>query len=264
MRFDAASCYNMSMQNENNELLEQVKIAAETVRASAHCTGFTGAGISVESGIPPFRGENGLWSKYDPSVLDLSYFHRNPEESWKVIKEIFYSFFGKAEPHEAHFLLADMERHDLLKALITQNIDNLHQKAGSRNVIEYHGNSRRLICTSCGKTTEPTEQLLAEKLPRCECGGIYKPDFIFFGESIPAEALSRSQQEAQNCDCMILIGTTGEVYPAAMVPQMASQNGATIIEINPSPSLYTQQITDIFIRAGAVEAGKALRKELFA
>lgn len=252
------------MQNENNELLEQVKIAAETVRASAHCTGFTGAGISVESGIPPFRGENGLWSKYDPSVLDLSYFHRNPEESWKVIKEIFYSFFGKAEPHEAHFLLADMERHDLLKALITQNIDNLHQKAGSRNVIEYHGNSRRLICTSCGKTTEPTEQLLAEKLPRCECGGIYKPDFIFFGESIPAEALSRSQQEAQNCDCMILIGTTGEVYPAAMVPQMASQNGATIIEINPSPSLYTQQITDIFIRAGAVEAGKALRKELFA
>lgn len=243
---------------------EQVQLAAETIRSAAHCTGFTGAGISVESGIPPFRGENGLWSKYDPAVLDLSYFYRYPEESWKVIKEIFYNFFGKAEPHAGHLLLAEMEQSGLLKALITQNIDNLHQQAGSRNVIEYHGNSRRLVCTACGRTAEPTAEILAEKLPRCECGGIYKPDFIFFGESIPAEALSRSQQEAQNSDCMILIGTTGEVYPAALIPQTASQKGATIIEINPSPSLYTNQITDIFIRAGAVEAGKALRKELFA
>ena len=252
------------MQNENNELVEHAKLAAEAIRASSHCTGFTGAGISVESGVPPFRGENGLWNTYDPSVLDLSYFHRNPEESWRVIKEIFYSFFSQAEPNEAHILLAEMEQHDLLKALITQNIDNLHHKAGSREVIEYHGTSRQLLCTSCGKTVEPNEDILAEKLPRCECGGIYKPDFIFFGESIPAEALSRSQHEAQHSDCMILIGTTGEVYPAAMVPQMASRNGATIIEINPSPSLYTNKITDIFIQAGAVEAGKALRKELFA
>jgi NAD-dependent deacetylase len=251
------------MQNANNELLEHAKLAAETIRASAHCTGFTGAGISVESGIPPFRGENGLWSKYDPSVLDLSYFHRNPEESWRVIKEIFYSFFGKAEPNEAHTLLAEMEKQNLLKALITQNIDNLHHKAGSRDVIEYHGSSRRLVCTACGTSVEPTEEILSEKLPHCECGGIYKPDFIFFGESIPAEALSRSQREAQQSDCMILIGTTGEVYPAALVPQMASQNGATIIEINPSPSLYTNKITDIFLRAKAVEAAKALRKKLF-
>ncbi len=251
------------MSNKNNSLNEQVQIASEAIKASTHCTGFTGAGISVESGIPPFRGENGIWNKYDPMVLDLSYFHRNPEESWKVIKEIFYSFFGKATPNAAHFLLAEMEQHNLLQAVITQNIDNLHHKAGSTNVIEYHGNSRRLVCTSCGKQAEPSAEVLAGTPPRCDCGGVFKPDFIFFGESIPADALSRSQQEADHSDCMVLIGTTGEVYPAAMIPQMASQRGATIIEINPSPSLYTDSITDIFIQAGAVEAGEALRKELF-
>lgn len=253
----------MYMENENNEFLENVQLAAEALQASQHCTAFTGAGISVESGIPPFRGEKGLWNKYDPMVLDLSYFHRNPEESWEVIKEIFYSFFGKAEPNAGHYLLAEMEKKGLLKAVITQNIDNLHHKAGSKEVIEFHGNSNRLVCTSCGRVTEPTDEILKGSPPRCECGGIWKPDFIFFGESIPSEALSRSQEEAARCDCMVLIGTTGEVYPAAMIPQRASQNRATIIEINPSPSLYTHQITDIFIQAGAVEAGEALQKELF-
>jgi len=252
------------MQDENNEFLEQVQLAAETIRSSRHCTAFTGAGISVESGIPPFRGENGLWSKYDPMVLDLSYFHRNPEESWKVIKEIFYSFFGKAKPNAAHTLLAEMEQKEILNAVITQNIDTLHHQAGSRNVIEYHGSSKTLVCTSCGRETEPTDEALKGSPPRCKCGGVWKPNFIFFGESIPSEALVQSQYEAEHCDCMILIGTTGEVYPAATVPQKASAHRATIIEINPSPSLYTDRITDIFIQVEAVKAGKALQKELFA
>ncbi len=241
---------------------EQIENAAEIMRRSSFLSAFTGAGISVESGIPPFRGENGLWSKYDPSILELGYFYQNPGESWPVIKEIFYSFFGKAEPNAAHLLLAELEQQGLLKGLITQNIDMLHHRAGSRNVIEYHGSSRQLTCISCGARYDVGEELLEPDIPRCSCGGVLKPDFIFFGESIPPEALRRSQEISEQTDCMLLIGTTGEVYPAAMVPHTAAQNRATIIEVNPNKSLYTDDITDVFIRATAGEAGEALRRLL--
>lgn len=253
----------MEERKHYDSLHDQIDIAVETIRNSEYCTAFTGAGISVESGIPPFRGENGIWNSYDPIVLDLGYFQSNPEESWKVIKEIFYDFFGKASPNPAHTLLAEMEEKGLLKSVITQNIDNLHFEAGSRDVIEYHGNSRHLVCSKCRNRRIADEEVLAELPPRCSCGGVYKPDFIFFGESIPSEAVQRSQEAAGRSDCMILIGTTGEVYPAALIPQAASQKGATIIEINPSPSLYTHEITDIFIQAGAVEAATELRKAFF-
>jgi NAD-dependent deacetylase len=241
---------------------DQIAGAAELIRQSSYFSAFTGAGISVESGVPPFRGENGLWNTYDPSILELGFFYRNPEESWPVIKEIFYAFFGKARPNAAHYLLAELEEQEILKSLITQNIDALHHRAGSRNVVEYHGNSRNLVCTSCGARYEVSEELLEPDVPRCSCGGVLKPDFIFFGESIPPDALRQSQEVAEHTDCMLLIGTTGEVYPAAMVPQIASRNGATIIEINPNKSLYTDEITDLFIKATAEEAGEALRTAL--
>jgi NAD-dependent deacetylase len=239
---------------------EQIETAAELIGNASYFSAFTGAGISVESGVPPFRGENGLWSKYDPSILELDFFYRNPEESWPVIKEIFYAFFGNAEPNNAHLLLAELEEQGILKALITQNIDALHHKAGSRNVIEYHGNSRSLLCTACGARYEVSEELLEPDVPRCTCGGLLKPDFIFFGESIPRDALSRSQEIAESTDCMLLIGTTGEVYPAAMVPHTAASRRARIIEVNPRKSLYTDDITDVFIQSTADEAGRALRE----
>jgi len=127
-------------------LLEQ---AADALRRAKRAVAFTGAGISVESGIPPFRGPDGLWSRYDPQVLDLSYFHAHPLESWQVIKEIFYDYFGRARPNEAHKALARLEQAGYLQGVITQNIDNLHQEAGSRHVVEYHGTSRYLTCTAC-------------------------------------------------------------------------------------------------------------------
>lgn len=241
---------------------DNIKNAAEKIRESSCVTAFTGAGISVESGIPPFRGENGLWNTYDPSILELGYFHRNPEKSWPIIKEIFYDHFSRAEPNGAHRLLADLEAEGTLKALITQNIDDLHYRAGNRNVIEYHGNSRQLLCTSCGKKVPVSEEVISGNPPRCECGGVFKPDFIFFGESIPADALTRSEEAANETDCMILIGTTGEVYPAAMIPHAADRKGATIIEINPSPSNYTGSITDIYIPLNAGVAGERLRDTL--
>lgn len=220
---------------------------------SKYAVAYTGAGISVESGIPPFRGENGLWSKYDPKVLDLNYFQLNPEESWKVIKEIFYDFFGEAKPNDAHIALAEMEKKGLLKAVITQNIDNLHYEAGSKEVYEFHGNSRMLVCQKCFKKTLAAETDLS-KVPLCDhCHSVLKPDFIFFGEGIPEMAYRKSFAAAEKADVVLIIGSTGEVYPAASIPPLAKQNGAKIIEINPKKSLFTDSITDIFIPGKASE-----------
>lgn len=237
---------------------KQLHNAAEAIKISKYAVAFTGAGISVESGIPPFRGENGLWNKYDPEVLNVSYFYQHPEESWKVIKEIFYEHFGKAEPNEAHKVLSQLEQRDIIKFIITQNIDNLHHKAGSKRIAEFHGNSRKLICIECGKIYSVTEEIIAHIPPRCECRGILKPDFIFFGEGIPKEAFEKSRQAAEMVDVMILIGTTGEVYPASMLPRMAAERGAYIIEINPTESLYTDSITDIFLKEKAATAMQAV------
>ncbi len=231
-----------------------VQEAALLVKNARYLIAFTGAGISVESGIPPFRGENGLWSKYDPQILDIDYFHRRPEDAWKVIKEIFYDYFGKAEPNGAHRTLALLERQGLLKTLITQNIDDLHFKAGSRNIVEYHGNSRNLFCRNCRKTFSVSRDIFEAMPPRCSCGTVLKPDFVFFGEGIPLKAVADSEHAVKKTDVMILIGTTGEVYPAAALPPEAKRRGAKIIEINPVPSNYTSEITDIFIGMRAVRA----------
>ncbi len=127
----------------------QLQKAVEVLRRSKYTIAFTGAGISVESGIPPFRGENGIWNKYDPATLELGFFYENPKESWEVIKQLFYDFFGNAECNTAHKVLARMEEKGLLKCVITQNIDNLHQQAGSKVVHEFHGNSQKLVCVQC-------------------------------------------------------------------------------------------------------------------
>ena len=242
---------------------QSVKKAAELLRQSKYTTAFSGAGISVESGIPPFRGETGLWSKYNPVVLDIDYFHTHPLESWKVIKEIFYDFFGKARPNDAHRVLAEMEDKGLLKNIITQNIDNLHQEAGSREVYEFHGNSRELVCTGCGRR-HTVEEIDLDKLPvSCiSCSGLVKPDFIFFGEGIPSVAYSKSVEASQRADVFLVIGTTGEIMPASQIPIMAKSNGAKIIEVNIAPSNYTHSITDVFLQGKATEVMKVLAEEL--
>ncbi len=258
--------------------------AAALIRGAAYLTAFTGAGISVESGIPPFRGPGGLWGKYDPRTLEIEFFLRHPEQAWPVIREIFYDNFGKARPNRAHEVLAAWERdgwprgaaassgggpsgaasaaRGFLKVLITQNIDNLHYMAGSRNVAEFHGNSRLLACLSCGTRVEARPELLKDLPPRCSCGGIYKPDFIFFGEEIPADAHARSQEAAGRTDVMLVVGSTGEVYPAALVPRAASGAGAKIIEINPEPSEFTRSITDIHVPLPAGEALGLLERQI--
>ena len=234
--------------------------AGAAIRDAGRCVAFTGAGISVESGIPPFRGENGLWNKYDPETFNIQYFLERTDESWQAIRTIFYDLFGTVRPNPAHKALAALEEKGLLHAVITQNVDNLHFDAGSSTVHEFHGSLKRLACLKCSGTVMIEEVDLSVVPPLCaRCGAVLKPDVIFFGEPIPEPAGSNSFREAETCDCMILIGTTGEVAPANMIPRIAKQNRATIIEINPVRSFYTDSITDIFIED---KAGAAMTKIL--
>jgi NAD-dependent deacetylase len=233
---------------------ELIRQSANYIKNSKYGVVLTGAGISVESGIPPFRGPEGLWSKYDPIVLDISHFHSHTLLAWQVIKEIFYDFFGKASPNLGHQVLASWEKSGFIKSLITQNIDNLHQEAGSEKVYEFHGTASTLACTSCGKKYLSGKVDLTQLPPKCmECGGVLKPDFIFFGEGIPQDVNDKSFDDARKSDVFIIIGTTGEVMPASMLPYTAKQRGAKIIEINPEPSNFTYQITDIYLKGKAGE-----------
>ena len=241
------------------ELKSKLNQFREIIKNSSRTTAFTGAGISVESGIPPFRGQDGLWNKIDPVFLDINYFHKYPERSWKLIKEIFYDFFGQAKPNAAHFALAELEEKGFLHAVITQNIDNLHQNAGSKEVYEFHGNSRSLICTNCSKSYLAENTDLSSLPPTCEnCGTVLKPDFVFFGEPIPEPANTNSFAETKNADVFMLIGTTGEIMPASMIPYEAKKNNKKIIEINIEPSNYTNTITDIFLQGKATEVMQKL------
>lgn len=228
--------------------------AAQIIRNSKRCVAFTGAGISVESGIPPFRGKNGLWNKYDPQMFEISYFYQNPKQSWEVIRTIFYELFGRVQPNVAHYALAELEANNMLKAVITQNVDHLHTDAGSRTVYEFHGSLKKLVCLKCRQKYDLSQIDLNVLPPGCKkCDGILKPDVIFFGEAIPEPAATLSYKEANKADCFILIGTTGTVAPANMIPPRAKAKGAAIIEMNPYRSDYTGTVTDIFIeeKAGA-------------
>jgi len=237
---------------------------AEIIKSSKYCIAFSGAGISVESGIPPFRGESGIWNRYDPRLLDLSFFYNQPARSWEAIREIFYDFFTEAKPNDAHLVLAELEKNGIVKAVITQNIDNLHFLAGSKKVFEFHGNSQKLKCLDCHSFYDAKDVDLKIIPPKCEkCGGLLKPDFIFFGEGIPSDAYQNSFNAAQNADVVIVLGSTGEVMPACQVPVVAKQNGAIIIEINPDDSNFTHQITDFHIRMKAGEAMKAIFEAMY-
>ena len=241
------------MNNNQHTLIEK---AAAIISKATKIVAFTGAGISAESGIPPFRGENGIWNKYDPDSLDIDYYYRNTKESWKVIKEIFFDFFNNNEikPNPGHEVLAKWEKEGKLKCVITQNIDDLHRIAGNKVVHEFHGNSSRFVCKQCDAVYPLKEINITEEPALCpRCGHLLKPDFIFFGEGIPYDAYQNSIDAANDCDVFIIIGTSGQVSPANTIPGIAKRHGATIIEINKERSLYTDYITDIYLEGKSGE-----------
>ena len=245
---------------------EKIKEAADFIRQNpSGGLAFTGAGISVESGIPPFRGADGLWSKVDPSFIEIDNFQRNPEESWKKIRELFYDHWGQAKPNSAHVRLAEMVNKGLLAGIVTQNIDCLHQRAGTPEdkVFEFHGTLDSLVCMRCSAVYGPDRTLIDQNRPSCpKCGGLLKPDFVFFSEGIPEKAFQNSFRLAENCTWCLIIGTSGEVMPACEVPRTAKRHGAKIIEINPEPTAFTSVITDIFLQGKATEVMEALTQEL--
>ncbi len=236
-------------------MMDNLNLTADIIRGAKHLTAFTGAGISKESGIPVFRGEDGVYTKYDHSLLEIQTYKSKTDESWEAVKNIFYDTFKTANPNDAHKVLSIWEQRGLLKHVITQNIDNLHRQAGNKNVIEYHGNKEYFVCLKCNEIYSTKNLELTNKPPLCKkCGNLLKPDFVFFGEPIPSEAARLSHEVAKKSDVHIIIGTTGEVQPASYIPVYAKKAGAIIIEINPQKSRFTDSITDIFIEMGASEA----------
>jgi NAD-dependent deacetylase len=231
---------------------ESIEKAAQAILDSNLTLALTGAGISVESGIPDFRSKGGLWDRYDPEEYASIYsFQRNPEKVWQMLREM-EETVDKARPNAAHIGLAELEEMGLLKSVITQNVDNLHQEAGCRDVIEYHGNSRSLTCLWCNRRYDYGEKG-GEYPPYCECGRILKPDVVFFGEAIPMEAMTRSYQLASSCQALLIIGTSAVVSPFNVLPRQAKQVGATIIEINLERTVLTDHITDILLLGKATE-----------
>ena len=229
---------------------KQIEEAADIIIQSTLTLALTGAGISVESGIPDFRSAGGLWAKFDPAeYATISAFRADPEKIWKMLREMGEIVDG-ARPNKAHLGMGELEEIGFLHYIITQNIDNLHQAGGSKNVIEYHGNASTLSCLWCGKRYD-SEVKREEYPPRCECKKILKPDVIFFGEAIPSEALNRSFQLASSAQALMVVGTSAVVSPANTIPGIARQKGAKIIEINMERTHLTDTVTDIFLEGSA-------------
>ncbi len=233
------------------ELLQR---AAEMIRQAHYAVAFTGAGISVQSGIPTFRGEGGIWNEVDPNYFNLEFFRKKPALTWQIIKQVFYDKLTGVKPNKAHFVLSVMEQQGKMKSIITQNIDHLHQDAGNKAVIELHGTYKRLICTKCGTEYGYRFADLNFLPPTCiVCRGVLKPDFVFFNELLPEEATQKALEEAKKADLLLVIGTRAEVYPANTIPQLAKDQGAKIIEINVAKTALTNYLTDIFLKGDAAD-----------
>lgn len=238
-----------------------VREAANIIFSSKLTLALTGAGVSVESGIPDFRSAAGLWAKFDPAeYATIDAFRDSPEKVWDMLREMDELLKG-AEPNKAHVGMAQLEEMGCLHTIITQNVDNLHQEGGSRKVIEYHGNSSTLSCIWCGKKYA-AEEKRDEIPPRCRCEKLLKPDVVFFGEAIPVSALNESYQLAASAQALMVVGTSALVSPANSIPGIAKNNGAKIIEINKEETHLTGSVTDIFLQGGAGEIISALVAEV--
>ncbi len=211
----------------------------------------TGAGISAEVGIPTFRGKGGLWNKEDPKELaTLSAFLKDPVKVWKWY-DWRRSLIKEKHPSEAHHLLARKKI-----PVITQNVDGLHQRAGSEQVVELHGNLWRVRCLNCSYKGWNYDTPLKEVPPKCpECGGLLRPDVVWFGEPLPEEAIRESLELLNYCSLLLVIGTSGSVYPASQLPYYAKERGAKLVEINPEETPLSP-LMDLKIRKGATEGLK--------
>jgi NAD-dependent deacetylase len=249
---------NSELQHHNGLSVKISQDLVKNIRAAQHFTVLTGAGISAESGIPTFReAQTGLWATYNPEELATPQaFKNNPllVLNWYKWRR---KIVSQANPNPGHFALAKMESIAAIKGfqflLITQNIDGLHQRAGSRKVVELHGNIKRIKCSRCDRYPEIESQNDRETL-RCKyCEGFLRPDVVWFGENIPKNTLQTAWQVTKKCDIFFAIGTSAIVQPAAQLPIIALQNGAIVVEINPNETPFTRYATFHFQGPSGIE-----------
>jgi NAD-dependent deacetylase len=236
--------------------------AAECLMRARYVIALTGAGLSVESGIPPFRGPGGLWTKYGEPPLDgYQRFLKNPRRAWEErlsptgpMREL-WETLAAARPNPGHEALVELEQLGVVKCTITQNVDNLHRLAGSTQLLEIHGNATLIRCIECVARFAREAIDFAELPPRCpQCRGILKSDTVSFGEPIPPDVLERCFEEAERADCMLVAGTSATVYPAAQFPIAIQQRGGDLVEVNP----YESEITVLCRHALRGRAGELL------
>lgn len=234
-------------------MADPLNLAAELLARARHAVALVGAGLSKESGIPTFRGEGGLWTRFgEPPMNGFQRFMADPKAWWlERIEERsrpseLADAIAAAQPNPGHLALADLERMGVLKHIITQNIDNLHQMAGSTAITEIHGNRTKLRCIACGHR-EPARAFTPDEVPpSCVlCGGLVKSDTVMFGEPIPADALEECNRQARACDVMLVIGTSGVVYPAADYPVQVLRRGGVLIESNVDETPFTPYATAV-------------------
>lgn len=210
---------------------------AELIRANQPCVALTGAGVSTESGIPDFRSAGGIWAQFDPyEVASIDAFHRDPRRVWE-----FYALrlgvLRDAQPNDAHRALARLEADGLLEAVVTQNVDGLHQEAGSREVVEVHGSIRGADCLACGRHEPDARALLP--LPRCaDCGAVLKPSVVMFGELLPAAAIDRANGLARRAALLLVVGTSLQVWPVAGLPEETLAAGGELAIVNREPTPF--------------------------
>jgi len=250
-------------------MMEEIEQLAKLIIESKKTVVFTGAGISTESGIPDFRGPGGIWSRYDPEDFTIQKFLSSPaarKTIWKMSAES--GLLTEAEPNPAHYAIAELHQLGKLDCVITQNIDNLHQKAGvpEGKVFELHGNTRWSVCLSCRRRFPMPEVLQKIKegieVPDCpECHGILKPDAVLFGEMLPEETLREATRRSQNCDLFIVIGSTLIIYPAAYMPTYARDAGAKLAIVNLTPTPLDDYAT-VVIQGGAGEIMSRLMEKV--
>jgi NAD-dependent deacetylase len=216
-----------------------VEELAALLRDRGPCLVLTGAGVSTESGIPDFRSPTGLWAQFDPLEYgSIQAFRADPEKVWSFYAPRF-SMLTEAEPNDAHYALAELERQGYVRALVTQNIDLLHARAGSVEVVEVHGSIRTSSCSGCGEThsLEEVLPLLERGAPECRrCGGVLKPDVVFFGELLPEDAIQRAFSLARETQLLLAVGSTLEVQPVAALPLETLATGGAFAIVNRGPT----------------------------
>jgi NAD-dependent deacetylase len=238
---------------------DTVAALAADIRAADSVVALSGAGVSAASGIPTFRGEDGVWNEFDPNSFHRRRLDADPEGFWRDRLDLRAAFYGDVDPHPnaAHTALASLESSGQLDAVLTQNVDGLHTAAGSERVVELHGTHRRVRCDDCGdrRPADPVFERASAGAPppRCDCGGVYRPDVVLFGESLADAVLEAAQRLARESDVFLAVGSSLSVRPASLLPRIADESGATlaVVNLDPTPQderaayLFQKDVTDV-------------------